>query len=130
MSDYLQPHGPQHTRLLYPPSPEVCSNSCPLSRWCYLTISFSVAPLSIAFNLSQHRGLFPMSQLFPSCGQSTGTSASASGLTMNIQDWFSLGWTGWISLQSKGLSGVFSSTAIQKHQFFVAQPSLWSNSHP
>ena len=123
MSDYLQPHGLQHTRLLCPPlSPKVCLT--------FMSIESVMLPSFLfAFNLFQHWGLFSISQLFSSGGQSTGASASASVIPMSIQDWFPLGWTDLISLQSKGLSRVFISTAIQKHQFFVAWPSLWSNSH-
>ena len=110
-------------------SPGVCSNSCPLSQWCHLIISSSVTPSPLAFNLSQHQGLFQWVDSLPSGGQSIGASASVLVLPMNIQDWFPLGLTGLISLQSKGLSRVFSSTAVQKHQFFSAQPALWSNSH-
>ena len=125
MSDSLWPHEPQHTRLpCLSPTPRACSNSCPLSRWCQPTISSSAIPFSPAFNLSQHQGPFPVGQFFISGGQSIGVSASASVLPMNIQDWFPLGWTSWISLQSKGLSRVFSNVTIQKHQFFRAQPSL------
>ena len=125
-----QPHGLQHDRLPYPsPSPGACSNSCPLNRWCCLTISSSVAPFSSCLQSFPASGSFPMSGLFTSGDQSIGGSASASVLPMNIQGWFPLGWTGLISLQSKGLSRVFSSTTIWKHQFFSTQPSLWSNSH-
>ena len=140
------PHGLQHTRLPCPSlSPGVCSNSCPLSQWCHPTISssatfFSSCPQSFpagSFPMSQglfrwgssQSGSFPMSQLFTSGGQSIGAWSSASVLPMNIQDWFPSGLTGWISLQSKGLSRVFSSTTVQRHQFFGTQPSLWSNSH-
>ena len=113
VSDSLWPHGLQHAWLPYPsPTPGVYWNSCPLSRWCQPLLS----PSPTAFNLSQHQG-----QFFTSSGQSIGVSASASVLPTNIQDWFLLGWTGWISLQSKGLSRVFSSTTVQKHQFFRAQ---------
>ena len=125
----LPPHGLQHTRLPCPsPSPGACSNSCPLSWWCHPTNSSSVVPFShcpLSFLASES---FPMSQLFASGGQSIGASASASVLPMNIQDWFPLGLIGLI-LQSKELSSVFSNTTVQKHQFFHAQPSLWSNSH-
>ena len=125
MSDSLQPHEPQHTR---PPCPSATSgvypNSCPLSRWCYPTISCSVFPFSSCPQSLPASGSFPMSQLFASGGQSIGVSASASVLPMNTQDWSPLGWTGWISLQSKGLSRVFSNTTVQKHQFFGAQLSL------
>ena len=128
ISDSLWPRGLQHTRLPCPSSsPGACSNSCPLSQWCHPTISSSVASCLQSFPAS---GSFPMSHLFPSGGQSIGVSASASVLPMNIQDWFPLGWTGWISLQSKGLSRVFSNTTVRKHQFFGAQPLLrWSGSH-
>ena len=119
MSDSL--HGLQHTRPPCPsPTPRVYSNSCPLSRWCHPTISSSVIPFSSCLQSFQASGSLQMSQLFTSRGQRIGVSASASVLPMNIQDWFPLGWTGWISLQSKGLSRVFSNT-IQKHQFFGAQ---------
>ena len=128
ISNSLWPHGLQHTR---PPCPSptlgVYSNSSPSSRWCYPTIS--VVPFSSRLQSFPASGSFPMSQFFTSGGQSIGSSASASVFPMNIQDWFPLGWTGWISLQSKGLSRVFSSTTVQKHQFFGAQLSLWSNSH-
>ena len=124
----LRPHGLQHARLPCPSlSPRVCSNSCPLSWWCHPTISSSVSPLSSCTQSFPASGSFPVSQYFASGGQSIGVSASASVLPVNIQDWFSLGWTGWISLQSKGLPRVFSNTAVQKHQFFSAQPSLWSH---
>ena len=129
VSDSLQPHGLQHARLLCPSlSPEVCPNSCPLSWWCYLIISSSVIPFS-CLQFFPASGSFPMNWLFVSSGQSTGASASASVLPMNIQGWFPLGLTGWISLLSKGLSRVFSSTTVWKHQFFGVLPSLWSNSH-
>ena len=106
-----------------------CSDSCPSSRWCHPAILSSVVPFSSCLQSFPASGSFPMSQLFESGGQSIGVSASASVLPMNIQDWFPLGWTGWISLQSKGLSRVFSNTTVQKHQLFGAQLSLWSNSH-
>ena len=128
MSSSLRPHGFQHARLPCPLSPGVFSNPCPLSQWCYLTISSSATP-SPALNLSQNQGLFQWVIFFTSDGQSTGASASASVLPMNIQGCFPLGLTGLISLQSKGLSRVFSSTTIQEHQFYGAQSSLWSNSH-
>jgi len=105
-----------------------CSNSCLLSRWCHPTISSSVVPFSCLQSFPAS-GSFQMSQLFASGGRSIGVSASALVLPMNTQDWSPLGWTGWISLQSKGLSGVFSNTTVQKHQFFGAQLYLWSNSH-
>ena len=129
MSDYLWPHGLQHARPPCPsPTPEVGSNSCASSR-CHLTTSSSVVPSSSCLQSFPESGYFPMSQFFVSGGQSIGTSASASVLQMNIQDWFPLGWTDWISLQSKGLSRVLSNTTVQKHQFFATQVSLWSNSH-
>ena len=130
MSNSLWPHGLQHTRLPCPsPTLGACSNSCPLSRWCHPTISSSVIPFSSCLQSFPASESFPVSQFFASGGQSIGVSASASVLPMNIQDWFPLGWTGWISLQSKGLSRVFSNTTVQKHQFFGAQLSLWFNSH-
>ena len=130
VSNSLRPHGLQHARLPCPsPSPRACSNSCPLSRWCHPTISSSVVPFSSCLQSFPASGSFLMSWLFISGGQSIGASASALVLPMNIQDWFPLGWTGWTSLQSKGLSRVFSNTTVQKHQFFDYQPSLWSNSH-
>ena len=125
MSDSLQPHGLQHARLPCPSlSPRVCSNSCPLSRWCHPAISSSVVPFSSCPQSLPASGSFQMSHLFTWGGQSIGVSASASVLPVNIQGWFPLGWTGWISLQSKGLSRVFSNTIVQKHQFFNAQLSL------
>ena len=121
----LQPQELLHAKLPFPPlSPRVCSNSCPLSQWCYPTISSSVVPFSSCPQSFPASGSFPISQLLPSGGQCVGTLASASVLPMNIQGWFSLGWTGLISLQSKGLSRVFSSTTIRKHQFFSTQPYL------
>ena len=130
VSDSLWRHGLQHTRLPCPsPSSGACSKSCPLSRWCHPTISSSVISFSSCLQSFPASGSFPVSQFFASGGRSTGVSASASVLPMNIQDWFPLGWTGWISLQSKGLSRVFSNTTVQKHPFFGAQLSLWSNSH-
>ena len=125
MSDSLQPHEPQHARPPCPsPSPRVYPNSCPLSHWCHPTISSSIIPFSSCPQPFPASGSFPMSQLFASGGQSIGISASTSVLPMNTQDWSPLGWTGWISLQSKGLSRVFSNTTVQKHQFFCAQLSL------
>ena len=125
MSDSLQPHGLQHTRSpCLSTTPRVYSNSCPLSRWCHPTTSFSVVPFSSCLQSCPESGSFQISQFFTLCGQSIGVSASASVLPMNIQDWFPLGWTDWISLQSKGLSKVFSNTTVQKHQFFDAQLSL------
>ena len=127
MSDSLRPLGLQLARLPYPsPFPWVCSNSCPLSRQCYVTTS---SPSPSALKSFQASGSFPMSQLYTSGGQSIGTSISASVLPVNIQSGFPLGLTSLISLQSRGLSRVFSNTTVQKHQFFTAQPSLWSNSH-
>ena len=124
------PHELQHARLPCPsPTPRTYSNSCPLSQWCHPTISSFAAPFSFCFPSFPASGSFPMSQLFPSDGQSIGVSASASVLPMNIQDWFPLGWAGWLSLLFKGLSRVFSDTTVQKHQFLSAQLSLWSNSH-
>ena len=123
----LPPHGLQHARLPCPlPTPKAFSNSCPLSQWCHPTISSSVIPFSHLQSFPAS-GSFPRSQFFTSGGQRIGVSASVSFLPMNIQDWFPLGWTGLISLQSKGLSRVFSNTIVQKHQFFSAQISLWSN---
>ena len=128
MSDSLQPHEPQHTRPPDPlPTPGVHPNSCPLSQWCHPTISSSVIPFSCPQSFPASRS-FQISQLFTSGGQSIGVSASTSVLPMNTQDW-SLEWAGWISLQSKGHSRVFSNTTVQKHQFFGAQLSLQSNSH-
>ena len=125
MSDSLWPHGLQHARPPCPsPTPGVCSNSYPLSRWSDLTIPSSVVPFSSHLQSFPSSRCFPMSQFFASGCQSIGISASASVLAMNIQDWFPLGWTSWISLQSKGLSRVFSNTIVQKHQFFGAQLSL------
>ena len=115
----LWPHGLQLTRPPCPsPSPRACSNSCPLSQWCHPTISSSVVPFSSCFQSSPASGYFLMSWPFASAGQSIEASASASVLSMNIQGWFPLGLTGWISLQPKGLSRVFSNTTIRKHQFF------------
>ena len=125
VSDSLRPHGPQHARLPYPsPTPGVHSNSCPLSRWCHPTISSSVVAFSSHFQSFPASGSFQMSQLSTSGGQRIGVSASTSVLPMDTQSWSPLGWTGWISLQSKGLSRVFSNTTVQKHQFFGAQLSL------
>ena len=123
MSDSLWPHGLQHARLPSPsPTPKACSNSCPSSRWCHLTISSSVIPFSSRLQSFQASGSLPMSQLYTAGGQNV--SASASVLPMNIHDWFPLGLTGLISLQSKGLSRFFSNSTFQKHQFFSAQLSL------
>ena len=121
----LRPHGLQHTRLRYSsPTPGACSNSSSLSWWCHPTISCSIVPFSSCLPSFSASGSFPMSQFFTSGGQSIGVSASPSVLPMNIQDWFPLGWTGWISLQSKGLLRVFSNTTVQKHQFFSDWLSL------
>ena len=128
VSDSLRPHGLQHARLPCPsPTPGACSDSCPLSRWFHPAISSSVTHLSSCPQSFPASGSFPMSQLFASGGQSIGVSASV--LPVNTQDWFPLGWTGWISLQSKGLSRVLSNTTVQKHQFFGPQLSSWSSSH-
>ena len=130
VSDSLWPHESQHSRPPCPsPTPGVYSNSSPSSRWFHPAISSSVIPFSSCSQSLPASGSFPMSQLFAWAGQSTGVSASASVLTMNTQDWSPLGWTGWISLQSKGLSRVFSNTTVQKHQFFSTQLSSQSNSH-
>ena len=130
VSDSLRPHGAQHARLSCPsPSPGVYSNSCPSHRCCHPTISSSVILFSSYPQSFLASGSFPISQFFPSGGRSIRGSVSASVFPMNIQDWFHLGLTGWISLQSKGLSRVFSNTTVQKHQFFSAQLSLSSNSH-
>ena len=130
VSDSLWHHGLQQARLPCPwPSPGACSNSCPLSRWCHPTISSSVIPFSSCLQYFPASGSFPKSWLLASSGQSIAVSASASVLPMNTQDWFPLGWTGLMSLQSKRLSRVLSNTTDQKHQFFSTQLSLWSNSH-
>ena len=121
----LWSHQPEHARPPCPtPTPRVHPNPCPLSRWCHPTISSSVFPFSSCPQSFPATGSCQMSQLFASGGQSIGVSASASVLPMNIQDWFTLGWPGWISLQSKGLSRVFSNTIVQRHQFFGSQLSL------
>ena len=125
VSDSLQPHEPQHARPPCPsPTPKAHPNPCPLSQWCHPTILSSVIPFSSCPQSSPTSGSFQMSQLFASGGQSIEVSASASVLPMNTQDWSPLGWTGWISGQSKGLSKVFSNTTVQKHQFLSAQLSL------
>ena len=127
--DSLWRYGPQHARLPCPSlSPRVCSNSCSLSQWRHPIISSSVALFSCPQSFPASASL-PVSQLFASGGQSIGASTSASVPPTNIQGSFLLVWTGLISLLSKGLSRVFSNTTVQKHQFFGAQPSLWSNSH-
>ena len=126
VSDSLGPHELQHARSLCPsPTPRIYPNPCPSSWWCHPTISSSVIPLSCLQSFPTSRS-FRMSQLFASGGQSIGVSASTSVLPMNTQDLSPLGWTGWISLQSKGLSRVFSNTTVQKHQFFGAQLSSQS----
>jgi len=120
----------EHARLpCRSPTPRACSNSCPSSWWCHPTTSSSVVPFSFCLQSFPASGSFPVSQFFASGDQSIGVSASASVLPMNIKDWFPLGLTGLIFLQSKGLSKVFSNTTVQKHQFFSTQLSLWSNSH-
>ena len=125
MSDSLQPHEPQHTRPTCPsPTPSVHPNPCPLSWWCHPTILSSVISFFSCLQSVPASGSFQMSQFFTSGGTNIGVSASTSMLPMNIQDWSPLGCTGWISLQSKGLSRVFSNTTLQKHQFFGAQLSL------
>ena len=125
MSDSMRPHEPPHARPPCPsPTPWVYPNSCPLSQWCHLTISFSVVLFFSCRQSFPASGSFPMSQLFASGGQNIGVSASTSVLPVNTQDWCPLGWTGWISLQSKGLSRIFSNTTVQKHQFFCTQLSL------
>ena len=130
VSDSLQPHKLQHARPACPsPTPTVYSNPCPSSQWCHPNISSSVIPFSSCPQPLPASGSFPMSQLFTWGGQSIGVSASASVLPMNTQDWSPLGWTRWISLQSRGLSRVFSNTTVQKHQFLGAQLSSQSNSH-
>ena len=126
----LQPHESQHARPPCPsPTPRVYPNLCPLSQWCHPAISSSVIPFSSCPQSFPALESFQMSQLFAWGSQSTRVSASTSVLPMNTQDWSSLGWTGWIFLQSKGLSRVFSNTTVQKHQFFGTQPSSQSNSH-
>ena len=124
----LQPHGLQHAKSPCPsPTPKACSNSCPSSQWCHQTISSSVIPFSSCLQSFPASGSFPVTQFFTWGGQSIGASASV--LPMNIQDWFPLGLPGLISMQSTGLTRVFFSTTVQKHQFFAARLSLWSNSH-
>ena len=129
VSDSLRPYGLQHARPPCPsPTPRIYSNSCPLSRWCHPTISSSV-PFSFHLPSSPASRSFQMSQFFTSGGQSIGVSVSTSVLPKDIQDWFPLGWTSRIFLQSKELSRVFSNAIVQKHQFFGARLSLQSNSH-
>ena len=119
MSDSLQPYELQHARPPCPsPTSGLYSNSCPLSQWCHSTISSSFISFSSCPQSLPASGSFPMSQLFAWGGQNIGVSASASVLPMNIQDWYPLGWTGWISFQSKGLARIFSNTTVQKNQFF------------
>ena len=131
MSNSLWPHELQHARPpCPPPTPGVYPNSCPLCRWCHPTISFSIVPFSFYPQSFSASGSFPMSQLFSSGGKNTGVSASASVLPMNIQDWFPLGLTDWISLQSKGLSKVFFNTTVQKHQFFEILKTMKSTQMP
>ena len=126
----LRPHKSQYTRPPCPsPTPRVHSNSCPPSQWCHPAISSSVISFSSCPQSLPASGSFPMSQLFAWGGQSIRVSASTSVLPMNTPDWSPLGWTGWISLQSKGLSRVFSNTTVQKHPFFGAQLSSQTNSH-
>ena len=130
MSNSLVPHGLQHARLPCPsPAPRACSNSCPLSRWWYPTISSSVIPFSSCLQSFPASRYFPGSQFFTSGGQSIGVSASASVLPMNVQNWFPFGWIALISLQSKGLLRVFSNTIAQRHQLFSTPLSLWFNSN-
>ena len=130
MSNSLWSHGLQHARLPCPsPSPGAYSNSCPSSQWCHPTISSCVIPFSSCLQPFPASGSFLMSQFFSSLGQGIGVSASASVLPMNTQEGSPLGWTGWISLQSTGLSRVFSDTTVQKHQFLGTQLSSQSNSH-
>ena len=129
-SEFLWAQRLQHDRPPCPlPTLWAYSNSCPLSWWCHIIISSSVIPFSSRLQSFPASGSFQTSQFFALGGQSTGVSASTSVLPMNIHDWFPLGWTGWISLQSKWLSRVFSNTTIQKHQFFGTQLSLLSNSN-
>ena len=130
MPESLRAHGLQHARLPCPSPPtRACSTSWPASRWCHPTVSFSVIPFSYCLQYFPASGPFLKRQFFASGGQSTGASVSATVIPMNIQEWFCLGLTGWISLQSKGLSRVFSNTTVQKHHFFGTPLSLWSNSH-
>ena len=130
MSDSLWPHELQHARPPCPsPTPGIYSNSCPSSQWCHPAISSSIVPFSSCPQSLPASGSFPMSQLFAWGGQNIGVSASASLLPVNTQDWPPLGWTGWISLQSKGLSRVFSNISVQKHEFFgiqLSSPTLTS----
>ena len=130
VSDSLWPHEPQQVRPPCPsPTPGFHRNPCPSSQWCHPTISSSVIPFSSCPQSFPASESFQMSQVFASGGQSIGVSASTSVIPMNTQDWSPLGWTGWISLPSKGLSRVFSNTTVQKHQFFSTQLSSQSNAH-
>ena len=130
VSSSLWPHESQHSRPPCPSStPGIFSNPCPSSWWCHPAISSSIVPFTSCSQSIPASGSFPMSQLFAWSGQSIGISASASVLPMSTQDWSPLGWTGWISLQSKGLATVFSNTTVQMHQFFSTQLSSQSNSH-
>ena len=130
MSDSLRPHGLQHTWLPRPSlSPGVCSNSCPLSQWCHPTISPSVVSFSFCLQSFPASGSFLMSQLFTLAGQIIGASVSVSVLLMNIQDWFTLGWTGWISLQSQGLSRVFPNTTVHKYKLIFNQNETAPEEH-
>ena len=123
--DILWPHGVQHSSLPCPsPAPSIYPKACPLSQRCHPTISSSVVPFFSRVQSFPASGSFPMSQFFAPGGQSIGVSDSTSVLLMNIQDWFPIGWTGWVSLLCKGLSRVFSNTTVQKHQFFSTQLSL------
>ena len=126
VSNSLWPHGLQHARPPCPsPAPRVYSNSCPLSQWCHPMISFSVVPYSSCPQSFLASESFQMSHLFASGGQSIGVSASTSVLPMNIQDWYPLGWTGWISLQSEGLSRIFSNTTVQKHIYIYIYTCMY-----
>ena len=130
VSDSLWPHESQQARPPCPsPTPRVYPNSCPSSQWCHPALSSTVIPFSSCPQSFPTSGSFPMSQLFTWGGQSIGAAASTSVIPMNNQDWYPLGWTGWISLQSKGLSRVFSNITVQKHQFFGTQLSSQSKSH-
>ena len=130
MSNSLWPHGLQHSRPPCPsPTPRVYSNSWLLSQWSHETVSSFIVPFSSHLQSFPPSGSYQMSQFFASGGQSIGVSASTSVPPVDIQDWFPLGWTGWISMLFKGLSRVFSNTTVQKHQFFSVQPSPQSNSH-
>ena len=129
-SDSLWPHGLQHSRFPCPsPTPGVCSNSCLLSQWCHPTISSSVIPFSSCPQSIPASVSFPMSQLFTEVAKILELQLQHQSFRWTPRTWSPLGWTGWISLQSKGLSRVFSNTTVQKHQLFSTQPSLWSNFH-